>query len=148
MKAKALFLGAALMMLLALLPPSEFAQSNEDLFYGTWVNEDAAPQKTVHVPGVFMNYALLSDSSPFEQGTVQIISSWKDSEGNVWYKTVSTFTTGSGKGTMDQELQKISKSGTVLEYEWTYVGEYNPSKFPSRVDSSDGRYFIYYRAEK
>ena len=87
MKTRMLFLGA-LMILLSMIPIGVIAQdkyvpkANEES-YGTWTNEKGTPQKAVIFAGGFMNYMLISDTTPtYNEGTQQIESKWQDAEGN------------------------------------------------------------------
>ena len=126
---------------------------NEEI-YGTWVNEEMNPPKTVNNPdGTFADYFPVSYSKPFRGGTTEIFKKWTDSEGSVYCDTFDTFTFGAGMvGMKTQCLKKVSKSGTVLEVMWVFVGEFGPDKFPSTLDTTSGNsfqgYLIFYRAKE
>lgn len=132
-----------LLVLLALILLGGCVKPNKELIYGTWVNEKMVPQKTAKTSGSYKDYLLTSDGAPFDQGREQIVDYWMDSEGSVWYKTQFEAT-----GFKWQGLEKISMSGTVLEYVMNGVAEFDPKSFPTKVDPSGGHYHIYYRAKK
>jgi len=127
---------------------------NEEI-YGTWVNDDMMPPKTVSSPdGTFSDYFPASYGKPYEGGKSEIVKTWTDSEGNVYYDTDDTFTFG---GTMEltkiQSLKKVSQSGTVLEWNWIAVSEFGSEKFPPAIDPTKNQhdvagYFIYHRAKE
>jgi hypothetical protein len=108
-----------LIMVAGCAPGKYVAKQNEQLF-GTWTNEQNVgsvydPQKVVIAIDGYKLYSKISDSVPSEENTWQIDSKWTDSEGNIWYKTFGTVTMGTYKGARWQELEKLSKSGTVWE---------------------------------
>lgn len=146
MKGRMLIL-AAPVILLALILLGGCSQPNKQLFYGTWINDKMATQKTIRAPdGKWDNYMPISDAAPFQRGTEQIVDFSTDSEGNLWYKTYCSITDGTYKGSKLELLQKINKTGTRLEFVWQQVGTFDPKSFPSKIDSTDGSYTIYYRA--
>jgi hypothetical protein len=128
---------------------------NEEI-YGTWVNDEMMPPKTVNNPdGTFADYFPASYSRPYEGGKSEIVKKWTDSEDNVYCNTFDTFTFGAGVvGMKTQCLRKVSKSGTVLEVMWVFVSEFGPDKFPSTIDTKSGNssntqgYLIFYRAKE
>ncbi|MGA2614686.1 MAG: hypothetical protein ABSG38_14705 [Spirochaetia bacterium] len=156
---KLVVLFASLVILLVMFGALGFGQEkyipkpNEEI-YGTWVNEQMNPPKTVNNPdGTFADYFPASYSKPFRGGTTEIFKKWTDSEGSVYYDTFDTFTSGMGiQGMKTQCLKKVSKSGTVLEWNWVAVSEFGPEKFPSTLDTKSEHdiagYFIYYRAKE
>jgi hypothetical protein len=156
---KSTFVLMALAVLLAAIPPVAFGQEKyvpkpDEELYGTWVNEEMNPPKTVIGPdGTFADYFPATYNKPFRGGTVEIFKKWTDSEGNVYYDTFDTFTSGMGvQGMKTQSLRKVSKSGTVLEWSWAAVSEFGPEKFPSTIDTNSQHdvsgYFIYNRAKE
>ena len=122
---------------------------NEEL-YGTWTNERMPQQKSVITASGFKSYTYIGDPDTFIEGTMQIISKSTDSEGNIWYKAFEIYTSGLHglKGQKRQTPYKLSKSGTVLECQPAYVGEFDPKSFPSKLDPKDQFYRIYFRSEK
>jgi hypothetical protein len=126
---------------------------DEKMLYGTWTNDvaQAGMRKMVNTPGEFKEYTNVSDTTPAEEGTRKIISSWTDSEENAWFKTFNTFTSGPliKSMPMSQALIKISKSGTMWEGMGSGVTEYNPKSFPTKIDPTDNwRYLTYHRASE
>jgi hypothetical protein len=136
-------------------PGKYVAKQNEQL-YGTWTNQQnvggvLSPQKAVVTVDGNKLYSKISDSVPSEENTFQIDSKWTDSEGNIWYKIFGTVTMGAYKGARWQELEKLSKSGTVWERALNALGasgEFNPQNYPPRIDPKYFEYRILYRAEK
>jgi hypothetical protein len=136
-----------LLMLGSCAPAKYVPKANEEL-YGTWINEKAARQKMVVTSDGWKQYLLLSDPTPVSAGTEEIISKWKDSEGNVWYKTIILHTEGVVMGNHYTLLNKLSKSATVWESVWSYVDNQdlkNPT-YPNNIDPQNPNYGIYYRA--
>jgi hypothetical protein len=157
---KPVVLFASLVILLAVFGALAFGQKkytpkpNEEI-YGTWVNEQMNPPKTLNNPdGTFADYFPASYSKPYQGGNKEIVKKWTDSEGSVYYDTYDTFTFGAGMvGMKPQCLSKVSKSGTVLEMMWVFVGEFGRDKFPSTLDTKSGNsnmqgYLIFYRAKE
>lgn len=126
----------------------DYVPSAKEELYGTWTNEKQSPQKTVNFTNGFKDFALLSDSVPVSEGTEKITSKWKDSQGNIWYKTLGTGTGGESKGYKWQTLQKLSKSGKMRELVDVLVGEFDSNSYPTTIDQKDGSYRLFYRAEK
>ena len=117
--------------------------------YGTWINEKSINQghiqKKVSTPDGNKDYLNVSDSAPIFEDEQQIYAKWTDSEGNIWYKTFGTVVAGAYKGTKWQELDKLSHSATVWEYVFTIVPEFDPEYYPTKVDSQEMLYRIFYR---
>jgi hypothetical protein len=159
MKRRMLFL-SFLMILLSIITFGANAQDkyvpkpNEEL-YGTWTSKQNVedffhPQKIVNTADGYKNYAKISNSVPFEEGTEQIDSKWTDTEGNIWYKTFSTVTIGVYKGYRFQSLVKISKSGTISESVSISIAhqDFKPAYYPTKIDPNDSTYKIMFRAEE
>lgn len=157
---KPIIVPIGLAVLLAAVPLLAFGQEKsspkpDEELYGTWVNEQMMPPRVVINPdGSFADYFPASYSKPYQGGKTEIFKKWTDSEGNVYYDTYDTFTFSS---TMEQTklqcLKKVSKSGTVLEWNWVTVSEFGPGKFPSTLDPTKNEhdvagYLIYYRAKE
>jgi len=137
-----------LTVFLSVLILVECAKPNEKLFYGTFTNDKISPQKTVLATGSFKDYALVSDSSPIQEGTERVIKVWTDSEGNTLIQKYATITAGPNKNTVPkaQTLTRISKDETTLEFMWNGVVEFNPNSFPTTIDPTDVlRYRVYNR---
>jgi hypothetical protein len=98
-------------------------------------------QEVVRFPGGFKDYVAVSDTVPVAEGTEQIIERWKDSQGNSWYKTQAVQNTSKYL-----TLQKISRSGTLLEFAANEVADFFSRDFPAGISPTSGAYRIYYRA--
>jgi len=133
----------------------KYMPKEDEELYGTWTNEQGVkdyyhpPKSVVNTDG-YKNFVNVSDSVPFEEGTRQIDSKWIDSEGDIWYKTFGTVTTGVYKGYKYQALVKISKSRTVSEFVFRSIGflEFDPNDYPTKIDPNDPTYTIQYRAKE
>jgi hypothetical protein len=152
MKTGMTFFGATVILLFLILlggcgPGKYVPKANEEI-NGTWTNEKIFPQKVVNTADGWKQYNYMSDPTPLYEGTGGIASKWRDSEGNIWYKIFSTVTSTAYKGTKSQELDKLSKSGTVWESVSTMVREFNSDSYPTKIDPNDSSYRIYYRSEK
>ena len=153
MKARRLLpLGLLVMFVLGSCATGKYVPKANEELYGTWINEKMLPQKVINNADGFQQYLHVSDSTPFYSGTGGIISKWTDSEGNIWYKTFGTYTGGAGdyNGKSFTMLEKLSKSATVLEFVWampTSDQEIKTPTYPSKIDSRDSEYGIYYCAK-
>ena len=118
--------------------------------FGTWTNEKSMEfQKIVWDAQGYREYFRVSDKEAVVVGASEIVSKWKDSEGNTWFKLFDTVVGGPYKGWKFYALLKVSKSGTVQElvYHRAY-GEFDPkADFPA-IDPKDRNYNIYYRTEE
>lgn len=139
----------ALIILLFVFSLGACSRPNEKLYYGVFTNPKGNPQKTVRAPGSFKDYALLSDSTPVQEGTEKLVKAWMDSDGNTYFQSYTTITVGPYKNTIPkaQTLTRISKDGSLLEFMWNGVVEFNPSSFPTKIDPTDTlRYRMFNRA--
>jgi hypothetical protein len=121
---------------------------NEKLLYGTFTKDSGEFQKMVRAVGSFKDYALPSDETPAQEATEKIVKAWNDSEGNTWFQTYATFTSGPHKSMTPklEILSRISRDGKVLELMWNGGTEFNPKGFPTKIDPSDTlRYRMYNR---
>lgn len=139
----------ALLMVLCLGALPSVAQdkyvrnANEEI-YGTWVNEEMFPAKMVKLTdGSYEDYYPASAGTPFRGGKQEIIRKWTDSDGNVFYETVDTFTFGSIKGIKTYNLWKVSNGRAVMEMNWS-----EGAQFPKEIDPKGYNYFIFHRSEK
>jgi hypothetical protein len=130
------------------------AKGAEELF-GTWVNEKNAAdvfngQKVVVAADGMKVYCKVSDPAPRMIVSWEITGKWKDSEGNVWYKTLGTSTGGIYQGAKWQSLEKISRSGTVWERATICieVGRFDPAFYPKTLDQKGVYHRILYRSGK
>jgi len=62
-----------------------------------------------------------------------------DSEGNSYFQAEGTITAGPHKNTVPraQTLTRFNKAGTVMEFMWNGVVEFNSSSFPTKIDPTD-----------
>jgi hypothetical protein len=133
----------------------KYTPNPNEVINGTWVNDEMMPPKVVVSPdGTIEYYFPASFSKPYQTWKSEIVKKWTDPDGNVYYETYDTLTSG---GTMEhtrfQCLKKISKSGTVLEWNWVTVSEFRPEKFPPAIDPTKNSvdvagYLIYERAKQ
>ena len=152
MKTARMLLFASLFLLSVFLiescAPRKYVPKTNEEINGTWINEKIAPQKVVNSPSGWKEYSYASDAVPLDEGNGGIDSKWTDSEGNIWYRTFSTVTSATYKGTKTQGLEKISKSGKVYESVFNIVAEFDPKNYPTKIDPKDSNYRIYYRAKE
>ena len=97
-------------------------------------------QKSIHNPdGTVENFLKLSDSSPVERASVQIVKCWMDFSGNTWFNIQGTVLEGPHKNSAPkiQTLEKIDKTGTVAEVMVRGVAEFSPKSFPTKIDPTD-----------
>lgn len=159
MKSRVVFLSVSVISLSVFLlggcASGKYVPKASEELYGTWTSEQAVndyshPQKAVVTADGYKHYIKVSDSVPSEEGTEQINSKWTDTEGSIWYKTFGAATTGQYKGYKYQALVKLSKSGTVQESVFIAIGfeEFDPKKYPTKIDPTDSTYKIQYRAKE
>jgi hypothetical protein len=147
-----LFVFGLLAFSLQLILLAGCAQPNKELWYGTWVTEKGQFQKSVHTPdGMVQDYTLLSDATPVQQVKIRIVNCWTDSEGNTWFKNEGTVLEGPHKNSMPkvQTLERINRSGTLLEVMVRGVADFSPGSYPSKIDPTDPYlYMTFIRAAK
>lgn len=110
---------------------------NFDEMVGIWVNKDykVRSQKIVIEPdGVYTAYKKIEYTTWSGTGTLEPIEKWTDSKKNIFIKTREF--TGSE---WVYSINKISNSGTVLEYVNSY------KDYPTEINPNDLEYRIYYR---
>jgi hypothetical protein len=151
MRPLTMLLGITVMLLVFMqvegMAQEKYLPTADEEIYGAWTNEDHLPQEIVNSPEGYKAYNFKTDSTPIEEGSLSIDSKWMDSEGNIWYRRFGAVTFGTYKGTTFQTLDKLSKSGTVWE-EVLALGEFDPNRYPTRLNPRAESYSIYYRAEK
>jgi len=91
------------------------------------------PQKEIIDPSGYTAYQAVSEHNPSQKGTEEIASKWTDSEGNIWYKTFGTASTGDKVLTF-QVLQKLNKFGKVRECVIIWLSAFNPNSYPAKID--------------
>jgi hypothetical protein len=118
--------------------------------FGTWSNEKPMVfQKIVWDAQGYREYYGVFDKEAVVVGAWEIVSKWKDSEGNTWFKLFDTVIGGPFQGMKFNAILKVSKSGTVQELVYHHVyGKFDPqADFPA-IDPKDSNYCIYYRTEE
>jgi len=138
-------LGLLVAFSLTFLLLASCVQPNKQLWYGTWTSEKGPYQKSVHAPdGMVQDFSLLSDTTPVQRLKMQIVRCWSDSEGNTWFNNEGTVLEGPHKNSIPkfQTLEKISKSGSVLEVMARGVVEFNPKNFPTKIDPTDPYFYL------
>lgn len=159
MKGRVLILGTAVILLsiiaLGANAQDKYLPKEHEELCGTWTNGQNGgdifhPQKAVIIYDGYKLYSKISDSVPLEEGTFGIDSKWTDSDGNVWYKTFGTITGKVYKGYRWQEIDKLSKSGTVWERALNPigVGDFSPGNYPTKIDLNEPFYRILYRPKE
>ncbi len=130
------------------------AKANEQL-YGAWINESYGivtattyfPQKKIIDSSGYTGYRNITDHLAVGKGPQEIAKKWTDSEGNIWYNTFGEGSNGD-KVIKWQELDKLSKSGDVMEYVSVWLSDFDSNKYPTKIDPSDPTYHIYNRAQE
>jgi hypothetical protein len=115
------------------------------LISGTWVNNEYRDfgqwgKFVLNENGRLDFYFEESDTKTALWGELVIYEVWTDAEGNIWYKSGS-YNGGYFEGA-DQvvfELTKVSNSGSILEYMFSY------HEYPTDLDPDHIFYRIYYR---
>jgi hypothetical protein len=105
----------------------------------TWVSTDkympGHPQKAVVSPdGKVIYYQQYDDPSPTMPGTLTLTEAWTDREGNIWFKASHKWSTET-----IYLLNKISDSGKMWEYVWSYTD------LPDDIEPDSPKYIVRYR---
>jgi hypothetical protein len=109
-------------------------------FSYTWVNPDYSRDMgrkiVVHPDGIISIYGLveLSLDTPHREERYTIDEAWTDRDGNIWFKTTHTQQEG-----ITYQINRISESGTVWEYHWSF------SDLPDEINPDAPKYRIRYR---
>ena len=116
-----------------------YVPKDDEEIYGTWVNTDYSlgrMQKMIVKPSEIIRFSSATDESSYQYMlTFTIIDKWTDSEGNIWYRTENKDTLGIVYSVLD----KISSSGSILEYVWSHY------EYPTEIDPNHVEYRIYHR---
>jgi len=129
--------------------PSKYAAKADEELYGTWVNDGIKFQKMVVSVGGTKVYLDLADAKPILESQDQIIAKWKDTEGNIWYKTYASWIAGQLKGTKTQYLWKISSGGSQIDLAGEFVKDFNEKNFPASLRGAPmGDHRSYQRSQK
>ena len=115
------------------------AKENEEIC-GTWINlgykTGDPPQKQVYKSDGTIDCSIYAESGIVVwQHGYSLTTKWKDSEGNIWYKSRRL----SSGGEELYQLNKINKIGTTLEYQFA------KDKYPTVLDPKHDYYRKYYR---
>ena len=113
---------------------------------GTWVNEK---YKNLYKDDIWINnpdgtyerYREKTDENPWVTGTLEIKETWKDSEGNIWYKAIRTEL---GGGHTLYELGVFENSGTIWKSQFS-DDRFSDEGFPIQIDPYHVFSFILYR---
>jgi hypothetical protein len=113
-----------------------------DAVSGIWINPDYSPQQSTQKLVVYPKEGMIKYyhgvdvtlDTPAIIGGYTINEAWIDQKGNIWLKT----TIKRMDGTKNQ-LNKISNSGGVWEYVWSY------GDLPDDIESDSPKYKIWYR---
>ena len=100
---------------------------------GTWVNEKYKDLYKDDIwinnpDGTYVRYRKKTDENPWETGTFEIKETWKDSEGNIWYKAIRTELEG---GHTLYELGVFENSGTIWQSQFS-DDRFSDEGFPIR----------------
>ena len=124
----------------ALAGEKAYVPKDSEELCGTWVNMDYKtgdpPQKLTYKSEVAIYSSIFAESGMLLWKTnFQITGKWKDSGGNIWYK--SHWAADSGEE--GYSLYKISNSGKTCEYVFDHT------ECPTKIDPKHSNYRIYYR---
>ena len=114
---------------------------------GTWVNEK---YKNLYKDDIWINnpdgtyerYREKTDENPWVTGPFEIKETWKDSEGNIWYK--ATRIELGDEGHTLYELGVFENSGTIWKFQFI-DDRFSDEGFPVKIDPDHVFSFIYYR---
>ena len=110
---------------------------NFDELVGTWVNTEythGGQRIVVDPDGVYVSYRYIDDTTYSGTGRLELIEKWTDSKGNIFCKIRFD-----RAGYLVYELDKISNSGSVLEYVQSY------QDYPAEINPNELEYRVYYR---
>ena len=134
----------------------KYVPKTDEEIYGTWIltnlNQTELQKIVLSAKGMD-RFSLLSNAIPYDNATYEIDVKWTDSEGNIWYKAHGIQTSGIYKGYTYVELDKLSKSGTVWEGQFTLTGfntKVDAMSYPKEFDPKSPSHgiFLRYRAEE
>jgi hypothetical protein len=86
------------------------------------------------------------DTVPTESGTFQLAKKWKDGDGNIWYQENLRVLVGVYKYNA-QQLDRIYKTGKVLESIFIEVGSFDNKNYPKQLDPKSESYGIFSHSE-
>jgi hypothetical protein len=143
-----LTLAAATLMLSIACTPRTYSPSQNEEIYGTWTNPNYAQQKLVmSADGTWKSFSYPNDTAPYSSGTFKLVKKWKDGDGNTWYNEDFRLLKGGVYTFNGQQLDKIDKSGKVLEAIFVEVGQFDPKNYPKELDPKSESYGVFNRSE-
>jgi hypothetical protein len=124
----------------------KYVPRDDEEFYGTWINKNnPSVQKIAVFAGGYKEYSRVADAEPVRELTVELTSKWRDADGNVWYKALTSVTSGADKGVIRQELYEVSDSGKTWQIAFYPVFNYDPDNYPKELNPKSLLYRILYR---
>jgi hypothetical protein len=151
--ARVFFVSSALLLIIPLggMAQDKYIPKENEEIYGTWIStnlDHTGTQKIVVGAEGAKHYALLSDSDPYDGATMVIDSKWTDSEGNIWYKTHGTWTSGAWKGYSFVELDRLNVSNRIWEAQFTPLdpnAQIKPALYPEKFNPESSTHGVFYR---
>jgi hypothetical protein len=128
-----------------------YRPTDDEEFFGIWINDKQQyPQKFITFPDMTWEYYNHTyDIFPKAWGTAEFYKKWTDNQGNIWYQSYVTYEGYGGNKQYSQELERIYRDGKVWVLEYIYepipTSEFDPDKFPAKMDPEHVNYHIFYR---
>ena len=144
---------AAVLLLGSCASAKYVPQANEEL-YGTWIGNGRMfayhIHKVVYAENSEKTFEDAAGSVPSVETRLEITGKWKDADGNIWYKGVTTVTGGTlgDNGSVSVWLLKLSKSASVLERVFASPSSDEEIKNPvyaSTIDPTSDNYSMFNR---
>ena len=150
MKIRLIVIACILVFTASLLFAEEYSiKECMKMLTGTWVNEKykyaMKDDMWINNPdGTYESYREKTDENPWVTGTFEIKETWKDSEGNIWYK--ATRTVVGGEHTL-YELGIFENSGNIWKFQFfdSRYSDCPDEGFPIKIDPYHVFSFIFYR---
>ena len=149
-----LFTLAAVLLLGSCASAKYVPTANEEL-YGTWTGNGRMFAYRIHKVVYSENSEKTFEDAASPVASIEtrfeITGKWKDSEGNVWYKCITTVTGGTlgDNGAEYVWLLKLSKAANVLERVFVAPSSDEEMKnpvYPSTIDPTSDFYSMFSRA--
>ena len=147
MRSRLIVIACILLLTVSLLFAEEYSiKECMKMLTGTWVNEKYKhirkdPIWINNPDGTYERYREKTDENPWVTGPFEIKETWKDSEGNIWYKATRTEL---GSESTSYELGVFENSGTIWKSQF-FNDRISDEGFPIKIDPYYVDYFIYYR---
>ncbi len=148
MKIRLIVIACILLLTASLLFAEEYSiKECIKMLTGTWVNEKyknnwKADIRINNPDGTYERYREKTDENPWVTGPFEIKETWKDSEGNIWYK--ATRIELGDEGHTLYELGVFENSGTIWKFQFI-DDRFSDEGFPVKIDPYHLFSFIYYR---